>query len=205
MIMNTLFDTDQPGNILPFDGEVLYYGQVISAETAREYRKTLMDTIDWKHDEAVIFGRHIQTKRKVAWYGDRPFSYSYSNITKAALPWTPELLRLKQLAESVSGHSCNSCLMNLYYNGNEGVGWHSDDEKTLGENPVIASLSLGAARRFDFKHKQHGQKVSVFLLDGSFLVMKGATQHHWVHSIPIMQKVKAPRISLTFRTMLTDA
>lgn len=203
--MNTLFENETPSNLLPFDGEVFYYGQVMPLETADAFMKILLETIDWQHDEAIIFGRHIQTKRKVAWYGDRPFSYSYSKIIKVVLLWTPHLLELKHLAESISGHPFNSCLMNLYHNGDEGVGWHSDDEKTLGNNPVIASLSLGAERKFVFKSKQHGDKVSVLLLHSSFLVMKGATQHHWVHSVPKMLKVKAPRISLTFRKMVEDS
>ncbi len=149
-----------------------------------------------------MYGKRYITKRKTAWYGDAAFEYSYSNTTKTALPWTPELLEIKNSVEKLTGHSFNSCLLNFYHNGNEGMSWHSDDEPELGENPIIASLSFGAPRKFSFKHKITKETVSVLLEHGSLLVMKGATQAHWLHAIPKSTKVKTPRINLTFRTII---
>lgn len=189
-------------NLLPADGTTDYYGKILSDADANRYFEKLMETIAWRNDEAVIFGKHFITKRKVAWYGDRDFSYTYSNTTKEALPWTPELLELKALVEKLSGTQYNSCLLNLYHDGDEGMAWHSDDEKSLGKDTSIASLSLGAERKFSLKHKQSKETVSVQLENGSLLVMKGKTQTHWLHSLPKTKKVKQPRINLTFRTMV---
>jgi len=197
-----LFNTEPILKLLPFDGEVDYYGKIMNDGAARHYLNQLLTTIEWKNDEAVIFGRHIITKRKVAWYGDRDFNYTYSNITKQALPWTPELTELKNLTEKISGSSYNSCLLNLYHTGEEGMAWHSDDEKTLGYHAAIASLSFGAERKFSFKHKETKETVSVILEQGSLLVMKGATQTNWLHRLPPTAKVKSPRVNLTFRLMV---
>ncbi|SEA86896.1 alpha-ketoglutarate-dependent dioxygenase AlkB family protein [Pedobacter hartonius] len=197
-----LFNNGEPANLLPYDGEVYYYGKVLPADDAHDYLIKLLDQIAWKNDEAVIFGRHIITKRKVAWYGDVEFSYTYSNITKQALAWTPELLALKQLTEQRTGTKFNSCLLNLYHDGSEGMAWHSDDEKSLGKNTGIASLSFGAERKFAFKHRVSKQAVSLLLESGSLLLMKGATQSNWLHGLPKTTKVTQPRINLTFRTMI---
>ncbi len=197
-----LFNPEPIVNLLPFDGDADYYGKIMNDKEARHYLHQLLNTIDWKNDEAVIFGRHIVTKRKVAWYGHRDFSYTYSNITKQALPWTPELIELKKLTEKISGSIYNSCLLNLYHTGEEGMAWHSDDEKTLGLNSAIASLSFGAERKFSFKHKETKETVSVVLEQGSLLVMKGQTQTKWLHRLPPTTKVKSPRINLTFRTIV---
>ncbi len=197
-----LFTTDLITNILPREGIVYYYGKVLKQDEAQHYLDRLLTTIEWKNDEAVIFGKHILTKRKVAWYGDSNFSYTYSNVTKQALLWTDELVELKSIAESITGSTFNSCLLNLYNNGSEGMAWHSDDEKSLGRNTVIASLSFGAERRFCFKHKRTGQTISVYLESGSLLVMKGATQTNWLHRLPPTTKVSKPRVNLTFRTII---
>ena len=189
-------------NLLPEGGVVYYYGTVMTAEQATYYCQQLLDTIVWKPDEAVIFGRHIITKRKAAWYGDRSFAYTYSGTTKTALPWTKTLLDLKALTEQVTGSSFNSCLLNLYHDGHEGMAWHSDDEKSLGKHAAIASLSFGAERRFLLKHKHSGQKITIMLENGSLLIMKGETQSHWLHSLPKSTRISQPRINLTFRTML---
>ena len=189
-------------NLLPFDGRADYYGQVMAAEEAGRYMERLMSEIEWRNDEAVIFGRHIVTKRKVAWYGDNTYTYTYSNITRQALPWTADLLALKELAGRLTGARYNSCLLNLYHDGNEGMAWHSDDEKELEPDGAIASLSFGAERRFLFRHRQSKEKLEVLLAAGSLLVMRGTTQTHWLHSLPKMKKVRTPRVNLTFRTML---
>lgn len=197
-----LFEASGNTNLLPMNGTVLYYGKVVDEERARNYYETLLSTIEWKNDEAIIYGKHYITKRKVAWYGDKNFSYTYSNTTKFALAWTRELLELKTLSEKITGATYNSCLLNLYHSGEEGMAWHSDDEKALGKNSAIASWSFGAERKFAFKHKQSGQTVSVVLENGSLLVMKDETQTHWLHRLPPTTKVKRPRVNLTFRTMV---
>ena len=197
-----LFNTDITFNLLPFDGTVNYYGTVMSQSQAAQYLNKLLETIAWKNDEAIIFGKHFITKRKAAWYGDSNFQYTYSNTTKQALPWTAELSELKKIAEQASGFQFNSCLLNLYHDGNEGMSWHSDDEKALGKNTVIASMSLGAERKFAFKHKTTKETISLILENGSLLVMKGTTQSNWLHNLPKTTKVKTPRINLTFRTIV---
>lgn len=193
---------DKISNLLPFDGIVNYFGQVLDENKRQFYFEKLLREIEWRNDEAFIFGKHIITKRKVAWYGDQDFSYAYSNVTKTALPWTKELLELKQIAEKMTGETYNSCLLNLYHNGSEGMGWHSDDEKALGKDSAIASFSFGAERKFAFKHKQSGERVDIFLENGGLLVMKGMTQANWLHRLPPTKKVKTPRINLTFRKMV---
>jgi len=197
-----LFSTDSLINILPYDGVVQYYGKVLNQQEALHYLDRLLNTIEWKNDEAVIFGKRIITKRKVAWYGDSNYTYTYSNTTKQAMQWTEELSALKQLTEKLTGATYNSCLLNLYHNGEEGVSWHSDDEKSLGKNCPIASFSFGAERKFSFKHKKANYNISILLESGSLLVMKEATQTNWLHSLPKSKKINGPRISLTFRTIL---
>ncbi len=196
-----LFNTEPTTNLLPYDGEVHYYGQVLTIQKAQYYYERLLQHIDWKNDEAIIFGKRIITKRKVAWYGEKPFEYTYSKTTKLALPWTKELLELKAIAEKNAGETFNSCLLNLYHSGDEGMAWHSDAEKDLKKNGAIASLSFGAERKFSFKHKVNKQKIDVILEKGSLLVMKGSTQTHWLHRLPPTKKVITSRINLTFRTI----
>lgn len=193
---------DKNTNLLPFDGEVYYYGKIMPDAESDQYLATLARSISWAHDEIRIFGKHIITKREVAWYGDSAFEYTYSGITKTALTWTPELRRLKQLTEKISGETFNSCLLNFYHSGSEGMGWHSDAEPVLLKNGAIASLSFGAERKFAFRHKQHKQSLSIWLAHGSLLVMKGLTQQNWLHSLPPSKRITAPRINLTFRTIV---
>lgn len=196
-----LFGTRLIENLLPNDGEVTYYGKVYNSNEAQMYFDSLLKTIEWKNDEAIIFGKHIITKRKAAWYGDTNYQYTYSKITKEALLFTKELLDIKNKVEELTGTTFNSCLLNLYHNGNEGMAYHSDDEKTLAANAAIASLSFGAERKFSFQHKQTKQTISVLLEQGSLLVMKGSTQKNWLHRLPPTTRVIAPRINLTFRTI----
>ena len=198
----SLFEEDRVSNLLPKDGMVNYYGKVLASKEADQYFNSLMQNILWENDEVIIFGKHIVTKRKVAWYGDSDCSYTYSNTTKQALAWTKELSYLKQIVEELAETKFNSCLLNLYHNGNEGMGWHSDDEKSLGKNNTIASLSFGAERNFSFKHKHTKQIVSLVLEHGSLLIMKDATQTNWLHSLPKSKSVTQPRINLTFRTIV---
>lgn len=193
---------DKTKNWLPQDGTVNYYGKLFTQKEADFYLNKLFETIEWRNDEAIIFGKKIVTKRKVAWYGEKPFEYTYSNTTKYALAWTKELLELKLLIEKETGEIFNSCLLNLYHNGEEGMAWHSDGEADLKKNGAIGSLSFGAERKFAFKHKQTNEKVELTLEHGSLLVMKDTTQTHWLHRLPPTKKVTTPRINLTFRTIV---
>ncbi len=193
---------DSTKNILPSNGIVNYFGKIFSRAEADQYLNSLLNNIEWKNDEAVIFGKLIITKRKVAWYGDTEFEYTYSNRTKKALPWTKELLTLKSKIENETGENFNSCLLNLYHSGEEGMAWHSDGEKDLKKDGAIGSLSFGAERKFSFKHKATKETVSVMLEHGSLLVMKGSTQTHWLHRLPPTTKTLKPRVNLTFRTII---
>lgn len=197
-----LFPPDPAANLLPRDGIATYHGPVLDGAASKRFHDVLLATVPWQHDEVVIFGKRIVTARKVAWYGDAGLAYSYSGTTKQPLPWTPELRELKALAEDRSGAVFNSCLLNLYHDGREGMGWHSDDEKSLLKDGCIASLSFGAARKFSFRHKQTKETVSVILEDGSLLLMAGTTQTHWHHQLAKSAKVVEPRINLTFRTIV---
>lgn len=198
-----LFNNEIDGskNLLSKDGVVNYYGKLMTGKDANDYFDSLMNTIEWKNDQAIIYGKLIITKRKVAWYGDTDFSYTYSNTTKRALPWTTQLLELKSIIEKKTGEKFNSCLLNLYHNGDEGMAWHSDAEKDLKKNGAIGSLSFGAERKFAFKHKQTKEIISIILEHGSLLVMKDTTQKNWLHRLPPTKLIEKPRINLTFRTI----
>jgi alkylated DNA repair dioxygenase AlkB len=192
---------ETPHNLLPYDGCVQYYGSVVPKAKADHYFETLLNTVVWQHDRAMIFDKEVVTKRKVAWYADEAFSYTYSKITKTALPWSAVLLELKDIVEQESGQSYNSCLLNLYHDGSEGMAWHSDGEKDLKKNGAIGSLSFGAERKFAFKHKKTKETVSKVLEHGGLLVMKDETQTHWLHRLPPTKTIHTPRINLTFRTI----
>ena len=194
-------EIDSLTNLLPQDGIVNYYKNLLTLNEANSYFDSLLHSIEWKNDQAFIYGKLIITKRKVAWYGDTDFEYTYSKITKRALPWTAELVELKKITEELTGEKFNSCLLNLYHNGDEGMAWHSDAEKVLKKNGAIASLSLGAERKFTFKHKETKETLSLILENGSLLVMKGNTQTYWLHRLPPTKLISTPRINLTFRSM----
>lgn len=199
--MNSLF-SHEPVSILPFDGVALYHGVVFDADSISRYYNYLLHEIPWKPDEVVMFGKTIVTRRKMAWYADDGISYTYASSKKEALPWDPVLLELKDEVSRRSGTTYNSCLLNLYHTGEEGMGWHTDNEKELLKGGAIASLSFGAARKFAFKHRSEESKVDLLLENGSLLVMQGPTQEHWLHRLPPTKKVGTPRINLTFRTIL---
>jgi len=189
-------------NLVPKNGEVLYYGKIMNQPEADFYFQSLLQDIPWQNDEIKIFGKQIITKRKVAWYADGGVSYTYSNATKAGLVWTGDLLKLKALVEDITKESYNSCLLNLYHDGEEGMGWHSDNEKSIVKNSAIASLSFGAERKFVLKHKETAESVSQVLPFGSLLLMKGETQTYWLHALTKTKTVKSARINLTFRKMV---
>jgi len=199
-----LFGHDSAANLLPRDGIARYHGPVMTESEADGFLTRLLETIPWRHDELVMFGKRIVTTREVAWFGDPGLAYTYSGTTKQPLPWTPELLELKALAERLSGAAFNSCLLNLYHHGGEGMGWHSDDETSIVRDSAIASLSFGAERKFAFRHKQTGETIPLTLANGSLLVMAGTCQTHWQHSLPKTKKATTPRINLTFRLMRED-
>ncbi|WKW46374.1 alpha-ketoglutarate-dependent dioxygenase AlkB [Myroides sp. JBRI-B21084] len=188
-------------NLLPYGGELIYHGVLLDTNESSHFFDAMMQKIEWYNDKSIIYGKEITTKRKVAWYGSKDFSYTYSGVTRIATPWIEELLALKQLIELYTDSMYNSCLLNLYHSGEEGMAWHSDGEKDLVENGSIACLSLGAQRRFDFKHKQTAEKKHFNLPSGSVIEMKGETQKNWLHRIAPTKKVTEPRISLTFRQM----
>lgn len=196
-----LFSSDKITNILPFDGVTNYHGIILTKKQCDFYYQHLLEYINWKNDEAIIFGKKIITKRKVAWYGESEYSYTYSKVTKTANLWIKELLELKEIVEKESGETYNSCLLNLYHSGEEGMAYHADGEKMLRKNGAIASLSLGAERKFSFKHKENKQRIDIILQRGSLLVMKKGTQTNWLHRLPPTKKVNSPRINLTFRTI----
>ena len=196
-----LFENDSEKNLLPKDGTVNYYGKLLNLNEADHLLQILLAHIEWKNDEAIIFGKKIITKRKVAWYGEKEMAYTYSKTTKLALKWTNELLALKIKVEQITGDTFNSCLLNLYHNGNEGMSWHSDGEKELKKNGAIASLSFGAERKFVFKHKESKEQVRFILEHGSLLMMKGETQSYWLHKLPTSKLILKPRVNITFRTI----
>ncbi|MGI9526934.1 MAG: alpha-ketoglutarate-dependent dioxygenase AlkB family protein [Weeksellaceae bacterium] len=195
-------DPNEPINLLPQDGTAFYYGPIFNAIQSDSYLKTFLETIAWKNDEMMVLGKKIVTKRKVAWYGDVAMDYTYSNTTKTALPWTTELLEIKTKVENLTNKTFNSCLLNLYHNGAEGLGWHSDKESDLEKAGAIASVTFGAERKFVFKHKTTKEKVEIYLEKGSLLLMKDEIQSYWLHRLPPTTKIHSPRINLTFRTII---
>ena len=188
-------------NTLPYDGQSFYLGKIFSDATNSFWFQELLSKIEWQQDEVIMFGKKIITKRKMQWYADSQVEYEYSKVKRTAKIFTEELLQLKQIVEEKSGAKYNSCLLNLYHNGDEGMGWHSDNEPSIVKDAVIASLSFGAERKMSFKHKETKETVSLVLENGSLLVMGEGSQTHWWHSIPKTKKVSVPRISLTFRLM----
>ena len=164
----------------------------------------LIDTIKWKQNIIKMYGKENPVPRLEAWYGNPGKSYAYSGIRMEPNPWTDELKEIKRSIEAEVEITFNSVLINYYRDGQDRVAWHSDDEKELGKNPVIGSVSFGAERTFKLRHKKYKEnnlKQSIVLKNGSFLLMKGATQHHWMHEIPRTAKPIESRINLTFRVI----
>ena len=189
-------------NIINKDGHAHYYGTIMNTEENHYYFNELFHKIDWVNENVMMFGKEIVTKRKVAFYADKGINYTYSHKTKKSSDWTPLLLDLKQLVSDYTQSNYNACLLNLYHNGEEGMGWHSDNEKEIIPNSSIASISIGEARKFSFKHKTTKESQSILLENGSLLEMTGCIQQHWLHALPKSKKAKGPRINLTFRQMV---
>ena len=193
-----LFRESKMGYDLP-DAEIEYFPEFFSREKSLNFLPQLLDTIKWKQNTIKMYGKENPVPRLEAWYGDPGKSYAYSGIRMEPSTWTDELNEIKRSIESEVAISFNSVLINYYRDGQDRVAWHSDDEKELGKNPVIGSVSFGAERTFKLRHKQYKEnnlKQSIVLKNGSFLLMKGATQHHWMHEIPRTAKPIGPRINL---------
>lgn len=158
------------------------------------------DTTAWRQDSLRLYGRPISLPRLTAWYGDEGAAYTYSGIENVPLPWTPALIEVQRSVEFAANTVFNSVLLNRYRTGRDSVAWHSDDEPEFGEDPVIASVSFGATRTFQFRHKTRTHlKRSIELPHGSLLVMRGATQRNWLHRVPKTTTAVGERINLTFR------
>ena len=208
--MTDLFAPTPTDNLLPYDGQVNDLGVVIN--DANALYNNLLTELPWQSDIVTLFGKTHVTTRQIVWMGDHDVSYHYSGQTRRAIPWTKQMLHVKrhieqQLSSSGINVDFNSCLLNYYPSGEDGMGYHADDEKELGAQPIIASLSLGARRKFVFKHKTIRQKnkpvkVELYLESGQLIVMHGDTQDFWKHTITKTKTVTSGRISLTFRKVL---
>jgi alkylated DNA repair dioxygenase AlkB len=184
------------------DADVIFYRTFFTEAQSNDFYKELDSNANWKQEKIKLYGKLIDLPRLTAWYGDEGKSYTYSGITVTPDPWMPALLEIKKEIEVVSGVNFNSVLLNLYRGARDSVGWHSDDEPELGRNPVIGSVSFGATRSFQFKHKHNdAQRREIALPHGSYLLMRGPTQHYWLHQVPKKTKVHEPRINLTFRVI----
>ena len=188
-----------PPELLPCDGSVVLYPAALAPGDADRLLAELQASTDWRQEIATLMGRRVPIPRLTAWHGTAGYVYSGIRLTPAA--WTAPLLELKAVAERLAGRSFNSVLLNLYRDGQDSVSWHADNEPGLGRDPVIASLSLGAVRRFQLKHRRLPERMTLDLPHGSCLIMAGATQHHWLHQLPKTSRAVGPRINLTFRAM----
>ena len=205
-MQNQLFDCQDPAEsivILAKDGRAEYINHFYDAEVSDSLFTNVLGSLTWESDQIFMFGRLVTTARKVAWVGDPDCLYTYSGVQKIPQVWTKELLQMKHKLEQLTGHTYNSCLLNLYHTGDEGMGWHSDNEKELDSTTPIASVSLGARRKFAFRHKQDKTTSSIFLEHGSLLIMHPPIQEHWHHSLLKTKTITSPRINLTFRKTLS--
>jgi alkylated DNA repair dioxygenase AlkB len=200
-MQQSLFNTDE--NILPFRGDAVFYPHFFSIPESDRYLTLLKDEIIWKQEPIKIYGKELMQPRLTAWYGDTGKKYSYSGITMQPKQWTNSLLQIKEKIETISGVSFTGALLNFYRDGKDSMGWHRDNEIELGINPVIGSVSFGANRTFQFRnYKEKATVRSIDLTHGSFLLMKGETQHHWEHQLPKTHKDIGSRINITFRVII---
>lgn len=183
------------------NAEIIYYPSFFSTKESNEYLRKLKETIDWQQEKMNIYGKEVKFPRLTAWYGENDKNYSFSGIGLSPKTWTTELQEIKNKIEKTIKTDFNSVLLNLYRNGQDSISWHTDAEKELGKNPIIASISFGEIRKFQLKHKYNKdiKMVNIELLHGSLLIMSGETQHFWLHQIPKTKKVLKERINLTFR------
>jgi len=188
-------------NLVPRDGELYFVEGFISGAEADSFHDRLRRDLAWREEEITVFDRRVQVPRLVCWYGDAGASYRYSGVDHLPLPWIETLLTLKSRVECFCGRRFNSVLGNLYRDGRDSMGWHADNEKELGPNPFIASVSFGAERLFRLRHGKSGETLEFVLTHGSLLFMGGSLQHGWRHSVPKTREKKTERINLTFRTI----
>lgn len=199
--MNPLFQSEPIVFDLP-DAEIIYFPAFLSREDADSLFQELLENTPWQQDEITVYGKKHLQPRLTALYGNQGKPYSYSNIKMQPHNWTLPLQKIKSLVENISETNFTTVLLNYYRDGNDGNGWHADNEKELGVNPIIASLSLGAERNFQLKHNTDSTlKKNIILENGSLLLMKGATQHFWKHQVPKTAKTIGSRINLTFRVI----
>ncbi len=192
------------GNLIPKDGEVYMYHQFFTNEESDRLYHDFSINIQWKHEPINMFGKEVMQPRLTAWYGDEGRSYTYSGNTMNPQPWNDGLLFIKDRIEQMLGQKFNSALLNFYRDGNDSVGWHRDNEKSLGANPVIGSVSFGASRIFQLRHyEEKVLKMKILLEHGSVLLMTGQTQHRWEHSIPKEKSITEGRINITFRNIVS--
>jgi alkylated DNA repair dioxygenase AlkB len=199
--MGQLAISDKPETILNLDGTAVYFGSVLDEQSSKLLFDKLEKEIDWQRDKVMMFGKVLETTRLVSWYGKQKFTYKYSNKEKVALPYPKVLEDIHSMVENITGQEYNSCLLNFYHDGSQSMSWHSDNEREIEGDSSICSLSLGARRKFKFKHIKTGQVIDVWLENGSVIDMSGEIQRFWKHCLPKTKKVTAPRINLTFRKM----
>ena len=200
--MTDLFAPKPTDNLLPYDGQLNDLGIIIDYPSSLFYK--LVTELPWQSDVVTLFGKTHVTTRQIVWMGDSDIDYQYSGHSRQTIPWTDTMFHVKHYVEeqlSALGINANfnSCLLNYYPSGEDGMGYHADDEKELGVQPIIASLSFGATRKFVLKHKKTQDKVELYLESGQLIVMHGDTQSFWKHSITKTKMVDTGRISLTFR------
>ena len=197
----SFFEQSGQSALLPTD-LLDYYPGFFDATESEALLNNMIGTIPWKQESIQMYGKLMKTPRLTAWYGDNDKDYTFSGTKYHPIPWTDELLIIKQKIEPVAGTRFNSVLLNYYRDANDSVAWHSDDEYELGKNPIIASISFGQVRRFDIRHKQDkNRKFSIYLENGSLLIMKGNLQHHWEHRIAKSTRAMKSRVNLTFRVI----
>ncbi|HET6557825.1 MAG TPA: alpha-ketoglutarate-dependent dioxygenase AlkB [Prolixibacteraceae bacterium] len=201
-----LFDPPLPAQdaaepVVLQNGEYIHIPHFFNAEESDHFFRVLREKVDWKQESMNMYGRRLPFPRLIAWYGDDKKPFSFSGVTLDPVPWLPELLEMKKRLEPVARIEFNRVLLNLYRDGRDSVGWHTDAEPGLGKNPVIASVSFGATRKFQLRHMQTKEKVELELTHGSLLIMRGEMQHFWQHQVPKTAKTVGERINLTFRVM----
>lgn len=193
-----------PGELLPCDGSAILMPDFIPLEIADSLYQTLLDSTPWENQSLIMFGKKIAEPRLSTWHAEPHLPYTYSGARRNPSPWTSELIAIRTMCEDHLHHTFNGVLVNLYRTGADHLGWHSDDEKVNGPEPIIASISLGAERSFELRHKESGERVSTMLPHGSLLVMSGRSQSHWVHRVPKSTVITEPRINLTFRHLFAE-
>lgn len=198
--MVSLF-SQMPSELLPYDFGAILYSDVWDIEQSQQIERELTESLEWQQVFVEVFNRRVPQPRLTCWYGDPGKNYSYSGTHLTPSAWTPLLVEIKNSAEKFAGTTFNSVLANLYRDGEDSISWHSDNEPELGQQPVIASVTFGATRRFDMRHRATREKVSIPLTSGSVLVMSGESQACWQHQIAKTKKPTGPRINLTFRTI----